>query len=52
MIVTDELLKQRDTEAFLKFDSRFSTEFECLENMYVSQKTAVTLPDRWAQTFK
>ena len=28
MIVSDEFLKQRDTEAFLKFDSCFSTEFE------------------------
>ena len=28
MIVNDEFLKQRDTEAFLKFDSCFSTEFE------------------------
>ena len=28
MIVSDEFLKQRDKEAFLKFDSCFSTEFE------------------------
>ena len=28
VIVSDELLKQRDTEAFLKFDSCFSSEFE------------------------
>ena len=28
MIVGDEFLKQRDTEAFLKFDSCFATEFE------------------------
>ena len=28
MIVSDEFLKHRDTEAFLKFDSYFSTEFE------------------------
>ena len=28
MIVSDEFLKQRDTEAFLKFASCFSTEFE------------------------
>ena len=28
MIVSDEFLKQRDIEAFLKFDSSFSTEFE------------------------
>ena len=28
MIVSDEFLKQRDTEAFLEFDSCFSTEFE------------------------
>ena len=28
MIVSNEFLKQRDTEAFLKFDSCFSTEFE------------------------
>ena len=27
MIVSDEFLKQRDSEAFLKFDSWFSTEF-------------------------
>ena len=27
MIVSDEFLKQRDTEAFLKFNSGFSTEF-------------------------
>ena len=28
MIVNDECLQQRDTEAFLKFDSCFSTELE------------------------
>ena len=28
MIVSDEFLKQRGTEAFLKYDSCFSTEFE------------------------
>ena len=28
MIVSDEFLKQCDTEAFLKFNSCFSTEFE------------------------
>ena len=28
MIVSDEFLTERDTEAFLKFDSCFSAEFE------------------------
>ena len=28
MIVSNEFLKQRDTEAFLKFDRCFSAEFE------------------------
>ena len=28
MIASDEFLKLRDTEAFLKFDSCFSAEFE------------------------
>ena len=27
MIISDEFLKQDDTEAFLKFDSSISTEF-------------------------
>ena len=43
MIVSDELLEQCETEAFLKFNSHFSTEFARLKNTRL-QKTAVTLP--------
>ena len=38
MIVSDEFLKQCETEAFLKFNSSFSTEFARLKNTYVYEK--------------
>ena len=38
MIVSDEFLKQCDTEAFFKFNSCFSTEFERYKNTYLSEK--------------
>ena len=38
MIVSDEFLKQCETEAFLKFNSYSSTEFACLKNTYASEK--------------
>ena len=38
MIVSDEFLKQCEIEAFLKFNSCFSTEFARLKNIYVSEK--------------
>ena len=38
MIVSDEFLKQCETEAFLKFNSCFSAEFVRLTNTYVSEK--------------
>ena len=43
MIVSHEFLLQCKTEAFLKFNSCFSTEFVLFKNTYVSKKTAVTL---------
>ena len=38
MTVSDEFLKQCETEAFLKLNSCFSTEFARLKNTYVSEK--------------
>ena len=38
MIVSDEILKQCDTEAFLKFNSGFSTDFASEENTHTSEK--------------
>ena len=38
MIVSDEFLKQCETEAFLKFNGCFSTEFAHLKNTYVFEK--------------
>ena len=38
MIVSGEFLKQCETQAFLKFNSCFSTESARLENTYVSEK--------------
>ena len=51
MIVSDEFLKQCETETFLKFNTRFSTEFARLNNAYVSKKTASILP-RCVQIYK
>ena len=50
MIVSDEFLKQRDSEAFLKFDSCFSTEFARQKKHVRLRKTAVILP-RCVQIF-
>ena len=50
MIVSDEFQKQCETEAFLKFNSCFSTEFARLKNTCL-RKTAVTLP-RCIQMYK
>ena len=38
MTVSDEFLKQCETEAFLKFNSRFTTDFARLKNTNVSEK--------------
>ena len=38
MIVRDEFLKQCETEAFLKFNSYFSTEFARWKDTCVSEK--------------
>ena len=38
MIVSDEFLKQFETEAFQTFNRCFSTEFTLLKNTYVSEK--------------
>ena len=51
MIVSDEFLKQCETESFLKFNSCLSTEFACLKNLDIPKKTAVTLP-RCVQTYQ
>ena len=44
MIVSDEFLKQFETEAFLKCNGCFSTEFASLKNTFISEKNALTLP--------
>ena len=38
LTVSDEFLKQCETEAFLKFNSCFSTEFARVKNTYVSRQ--------------
>ena len=49
-IVSDEFLKQCETEAFLKFYSCFSAEFARQKKYIRLWETAVTLP-RWVQIY-